>query len=125
MDPDMVRQQEEAEREARELARRKFAAITPPSAMAAKSRAGDEASVGRQDVTPSAVTAISSVARFFAGLGRFLALSLAGAILGSGLGAAAIHSLGLPPADAQTVILGAAAFFALICGISGLTVRRP
>ena len=108
MDPDLVRQQEEAEREAMRLAGRKQQE-TPPLTAAPLGRA-----------RPGRHTAHSPLWYF----GQFLSFGLAGAMLGGGLGIAAANYMQMPVEAAKLVIFGPAGFFAIACAFAPFFTRR-
>ena len=146
MDPDMVRQQEEAEREALMLmARQKFVpspgaagtgnpAAAPlyfetvgrlqpePAGLEAAASAGTAAGPAlaprdglRQD-RPLAAPARTAVwGNAFGRLGRFVSFGVAGAMLGGGLGIAAVNYFALPADAAKLAIFGPAGSMALLC----------
>jgi hypothetical protein len=126
MDPDMVRQQEEAEREA-----------SAPSAkmqtVAASSGPGVVKSpVYFENKPVHAVRPQVSGAKLrgepamdaFSRFGRFWSFGLAGGMLGGGLGIAAANYWQLSFEQAQLAIIGPAAVMALVCAIVSLFIRQ-
>jgi hypothetical protein len=124
MDPDLVRQQEEAEREAMRLAGQKPQTPTPfiaTSMLQASAAIGGEGfkPVLPGDAGPGAYynrqrQAPSPIGYF----GQFLSFALAGAMLGGGLGIAAANYMQLPLEAAKLAIYGPAGFFALACAFA-------
>jgi hypothetical protein len=106
MDPDLVRQQEEAERESMRLAGRKQE--TPAPGLAGAIAIQERATPPSQPRS-GRYTARSPLWYF----GRFLSFALAGAMLGGGLGIAAANYMQLPVEAAKLVIFGPAGFFAI------------
>jgi hypothetical protein len=153
MDPDLVRQQEEAEREAMRLAGWK--PRMPPAAAAATLQAiAASVAEGLPPITPAdAGTALyhtrqagqhseeQSAAPALRGaigeqprqytahsalwyLNQFLSFGLAGAILGGGLGIAAADYMHLSAEAAKLVIFGPAGFFAIACALGSFFTGR-
>jgi hypothetical protein len=149
MDPDMVRQQEEAEREALMLmARQKFVpspgaagtgnpAAAPlyfetmpagrlqpePAGPATGTAAGPALALrdGLRQDRPLAVPARTAVwGKVFERLGRFVSFGVAGAMLGGGLGIAAVNYFELPSDAAKVAVFGPAASMALLCALLSL-----
>jgi hypothetical protein len=124
MDPDLVRQQEEAEREAMRLAGRKPETPSPliaPSMLRASAVSGAQSSkpILPGDAGPAPYysrprQAPSPIGYF----GQFLSFALAGAMLGGGLGIAAANYMQLPVEAAKLAIYGPAGFFALTCALA-------
>ena len=103
----MVRQQEEAEREAIALQRGKRQAAIP---LASRPGAGSTENISTSAVGMKPVGYATAA-------GRFVSYGLAGAILGFALGSAAASFWALPKANAELSMFGAAAIMALLCGI--------
>ncbi len=136
MDPDMVRQQAEAEREALALLRKKPAAAFIPHAIppdtaqdlaALNAAAALKVQAALPQEEPPAPQAApvprregSSVAAQF---GRFLSFGLAGAMLGGGLGIFAANYMHLPADLAKLAIFGPAAFFAGVCAVASFFTK--
>jgi hypothetical protein len=163
MDPDLVRQQEEAEREALRLAGGKpgipapLAAAAALQAIAARSTQGSNPNFSPDAGPPSYHTQYAgprsqSSAPGLAGpigageratpdvrpqAGRntarsalwyfsdFLYFSLAGAMLGGGLGIAAANYIQLPAEATKLVIFGPAGFLALACALVSFFTGKP
>jgi hypothetical protein len=134
MDPDLVRQQEEAEREAMRLAGRKPrtpAPLTVPAALqaiaASSTRnlagANGEAERATPDVQPQAGRNTARSALWY--FSDFLYFGLAGAMLGGGLGVAAANYSQLPAEAAKLVIFGPAGFLALACALASFFTGKP
>jgi hypothetical protein len=130
MDPDLVRQQEEAEREAMRLAGQK--PQTPPplaspsiQAFAASSMHGAKPLLP-EDSGPAPYRGQPRPGRSPLGyLSNFLSFALAGAMLGGGLGIAAANYMQLPAEVAKLAIFGPAGFFALACAFASFfTAKR-
>lgn len=127
MDPDLVRQQEEAEREAMGLAP-KSASVASLAAQqrnvtgisniasaysgAYEAQSSSSASVGAQHAPDVS---------FVGALGRFFSYGLAGAMFGSGVGIAAKNLMDLSAHNAQMAFIGAASCFALLGAIFSQT----
>lgn len=127
MDPDLVRQQEEAERELALNAALKRANEAAAAAMAARQmQTARQIPVEEQLRTSASAdgtrTASDASPRFdfFPGLGRFVSFAVAGAILGIGLGNAAASLLALPFDHAGTTILVTAGATAVLCAMASL-----
>jgi hypothetical protein len=130
MDPDLVRQQEEAERES--LAPPPKKPIPPANLYVV--RAGEEVIEAKskptisseppltQDPTPSTWT--SAAALGVTAIMRFVQFSLAGGILGGVLGAAVANYFELAAQAAQFAIFGPAGFMALLCGLTSLRTQK-
>jgi hypothetical protein len=148
MDPDLVRQQEEAEREA--LA--KLAKIHPaqtPGGTKQEPVIAPFAPVYFN--TPAAQDAVSGVAMaaetpavaweketiatphhkvlrgepIYVRFARFVCYGFAGGMLGGSLGVAAFNYWSLPAERASLAILGPTAAIALVCAFASLLVRSP
>jgi hypothetical protein len=118
MDPDLVRQQEEAEREAMRLAGRKPktpAPLTPAAFPGPEQRAAPHV-----QPQPGRYTARSPL-RYFS---KFLSFGLAGAMLGGALGIAAANYIQLPAEAAELVIFGPAGFFAIVCAAASFFIGK-
>ncbi len=154
MDPDMVRQQAEAEREALALLQAKPARPTPPvtepvlraSEAVAQSpvrvplqaTALKQASAG-PNASPDArlprfeAAAVDSAVQLqpprqhsVAGrFGRFISYGLAGGMLGGGLGIVAVNYFDLPAELAKLAIFGPAGFFSIVCAIASFFTKAP
>ncbi len=128
MDPDMVRQQEEAEREALAALAKKKSQAAPPIVPQVEAEAHPAAPVEVAMIQPifaaTSATPVkhSLVVQLFSGIGRFLSFGAAGAILGIGAGNAFMTLWDLPAEQAQSVILGTVGGMALICSL--LSLRR-
>jgi hypothetical protein len=152
MDPDLVRQQEEAEREAMLLAGWKPG--MPPAATAALRAIAASVTEGSQPILPAdADTALhetrqagqrpdeQSASPALVGpigerpsrhtghsalwyLGQFLSFGLAGAMLGGGMGIAAANYMQLSAEAARLVIFGPAGFLAIACAFGSLFTGR-
>ncbi|MGO8955125.1 MAG: hypothetical protein ACLPWS_23255 [Rhodomicrobium sp.] len=148
MDPDMVRQQEEAEREALALLLRKpagdgrkiAAAVPQPVANAggqalvremgaapprpAGGSGAPPSPVGLAPATSLDVPLRQSEARkrfsALASLGRFISFGLAGAVLGGGLGIAAEIYFQLAGDQAKLAVFGTAGFLAAFSAFASL-----
>ncbi len=132
MDPDMVRQQAEAEREALALLRKKPADASIPQAIPAEA-AQDAGPVALEEAAalkpPAAVMpqagpaprrkSASAAVQF----GRFVSSGLAGAMLGGGLGMLAASYMQLPVDLAKLAIFGPAAVFAGVCAIASFFAK--
>ncbi len=141
MDPDIVRQQEEAEREAMQLAAKKApvsAQLTTNeifqamAAKAAKSFMTDHPAAGAAPPSSPLVRPLfnevpaASLAPFAAAesarhsmafvFGQFFAFGLAGAMLGGSLGIAAANYMQLSADAAKLAIFGSAGVLAAACG---------
>ena len=131
MDPDMVRQQEEAEREA--LARQKL----PLNVFADALVPG----VAAQAVAESAMAVEAAPAPAlaphmephpqereprpaFSGFGKFLGFGFGGAMLGGGLGLAAAFYFDLSAEQAKLAVAGAAAFMGMLSAMMSLFAGR-
>jgi hypothetical protein len=121
MDPDMVRQQEEAERESLLLKAPKQAPLPPLKSEAAAAIVDDLRS---NIAAPAAARKPSGAILFLAGLGRFVQAAVAGAILGGGAGILAVNMLGLASDEAQIPIFGPALAVALVCGVISASKAR-
>ncbi len=148
MDPDLVREQAEAEREALALLRKKPAGPAPANAASIPYAILADAV---QDAAPPpheepaaipAMTALQAPAAALpdaqppepqaapaprrgglsvaARLGRFISFGLAGAMLGGGLGIVAVNYMQLPADLAKLAIFGPAAVLAGACAIASL-----
>jgi hypothetical protein len=124
MDPDLVRQQEEAEREATRLAGRKpqmpppLASASIPQAFAASAMQGAKSMLPDNN-GPASYRGQPQPGRSPLGyLSDFLSFALAGAMLGGGLGIAAANYMQLPAEVAKLAIFGPAGFFALACAFA-------
>jgi len=126
MDPDLVRQQEEAEREALAQAGQKAPAPPLPMRQPAFTSEAAGSSGGYTSVTFNGVGAVQgnamarSHAPFFVTFGRFISYGVAGAMLGGGLGIAAMNYFHLPMQHAQIALFGPAGLLAAICAIASL-----
>ncbi len=136
MDPDMVRQQAEAEREALALLGKKPAAAfiphaIPPDAAQEPAALNAAAALKVQAVLPKEEPPApqagparrregSSVAAQF---GRFISFGLAGAMLGGGLGIFAANYMQLPEDWMKLAIFGPAAFFAGVCAAASFFTK--
>jgi hypothetical protein len=134
MDPDMVRQQEEAEREALGLSP-KAAPVSlplPPVGQAVVQHPPQVASptfLIQQESGPAPLQSrapeqqVSLPRR----MGRFVSFMFAGAMLGCGIGIVFARLLDLPPDDAKLAIFGVAGVVAIVCGaaswIGGMSVE--
>jgi hypothetical protein len=134
MDPDLVRQQEEAEREAMGLAARKpgtpaGAAIAALQAIAASATL-DSMPMLSKDAGVAPAPALAPGPRRSAGrplfwyFSEFLSFGLAGTMLGGGLGVAAANYMQLPIEAAKLAIFGSAGFFALACAFASFFTGR-
>jgi hypothetical protein len=124
MDPDLVRQQEEAEREAMRLAGQKsqtpppLASISIPQAFAASAMQGAK-SILPENHGPAPYRGQPQPGRSPLGyFAQFLSFALAGAMLGGSLGIAAANYMQLPVEAAKLAIFGPAGFFALACAFA-------
>jgi hypothetical protein len=130
MDPDLVRQQEEAERGAMRLAGRKPGSPAPLAAAAVHTQqAGPHSQEhssarGRVGAIGAGEWAAAQVQpRPKQGTGRsalwyfsdFMSFGLAGAMLGGALGTVAANYIQLSAGTAELVIFGPAGFFAIVC----------
>jgi hypothetical protein len=133
MDPDLVRQQEEAEREAMTLARKP--GTTPAAALAALQAIAATAMQdskpifsGEAGVAPALAGTTSprrSTGRpLFWYFSEFLSFGLAGTMLGGAFGVAAAEYMQLPAEAAKLAIFGSAGFFALACAFASLFTGR-
>jgi hypothetical protein len=133
MDPDLVRQQEEAERESLAPPPKK----PIPLANLYVVRASEEAIEAieakpeptissepplTQDPTPSTWT--SAAALGVTAIMRFVQFSLAGGILGGVLGAAVANYFELAAQAAQIAIFAPAGFMALLCGWTSFRTQK-
>ncbi len=145
MDPDMVRQQAEAEREALALLQAKPAipatAKTAPVWRAVEAAAQDTAPVPLQAAAPKHAPAAPAavladghapalqVARrrrsVAVRFGQFISYGLAGAVLGGGLGIVAANYFEFPAELAKLAIFGPAGFFAAVCAIASIFTKAP
>jgi hypothetical protein len=154
MDPDLVRQQQEAEREALAFLRAKLvnpapgkAAPLPMTAAAAALQPVIEASAIELHAAAPSLPAPSleppAAPRmlpkkepeikqqpgrehsFAEHFGRFISFGLAGAMLGGGLGIVAANYLQLPADLAQLAIFGPAGFFAAVCAFASFFAKTP
>ncbi len=132
MDPDMVRQQEEAEREANGLATKEadneavkfaFALETPlalgvePQPSAPKKKAPHP---NRRALPPMGSGRLPQARirhGLLHGVARFFAYALAGAMLGVIIGNVANAYLSLAPDRSATVVFSSAACFTLVCAL--------
>lgn len=111
MDPDLVRQQEEAEREALRAAQKRASEIksaVPANTAQMSSNPGPvkeavQIFAAADDTRSSAHASLGY--DFLSGFGRFVSFAVAGAMLGIGLGNAATALLALPFHQAGTTIL--------------------
>lgn len=117
MDPDLVRQQEEAEREALALQRKKQ--LTAASASVSPLTQPDM----HAPISPSDQNEPTANGFAYA-FTRFISYGFAGAIIGLAAGNAAVSLLVLPQQSARAAVLGATAFFALLCGVYSQTKPR-
>ena len=154
MDPDMVRQQEEAEREALALllrkpleAGRKIAATIPqPGANAGGQALFREVGAGSPHPAGKSEASLSSVGlavatsleppaplpqpiprkrnTALASLGRFISFGLAGAVLGGGLGIAAEIYLQLLGDQAKLAVFGTAGFVAALSAFASFLTNN-
>ncbi len=145
MDPDLVRQQEEAEREALAQSAKVHAAKNQ-SAPRPADQAAPFAPVFSRTLKPNSFDATESVlagplARekaaapppvfgldkepAIARLGRFMSYGVAGGMLGGGLGIAAQNYWRVPMEQANQVIFGPAGALALFCAFASLFVTAP
>jgi hypothetical protein len=144
MDPDLVRQQEEAEREAMRLAGGKRGTPAPFSGAALhritasaephqqagthsemQSSAPGQGAAGRtapHRQPQAGRNATRSALWYFS---DFMSFGLAGAMLGGGLGVAAANYMQLSAEAAKLVIFGPAGFFALACALASLFTAKP
>jgi hypothetical protein len=126
MDPDMVRQQEEAEREALGLVRKKPAAASAASmaqrspATAAENSAERQYRAQERGSNPETVSQFPPREGFVAVFRRFISFGIVGAVLGIGLGAAAVNLLALPFDRAGAVVFVTAGLMAGLCAIASL-----
>ncbi|MGO9545084.1 MAG: hypothetical protein ACLPPF_09850 [Rhodomicrobium sp.] len=147
MDPDMVRQQEEAEREALMLLaqKRNVAAFNarPVQAPAGAGHPAEPASfetvlpaqnepaavfgevrVPYEELRAGPAPAKAKKRKFWApllaGVGRFISTGVAGAMLGGGIGIVAANYLNFPAGLAKLVIFGGAGSVAAICAVASL-----
>ncbi len=124
MDPDLVRQQEEAERES--LQGFQHAPLVPPvppfrsaatTAVVEELRSSLGVEAVRVSERPESLRSAPSIApSLVTVLGRFFQAAIAGAILGGGMGILAVWMLGLAPETAQIAIFTSALILALACG---------
>ncbi len=145
MDPDMVRQQAEAEREALALLQAKPAGSAParhepvsramtaaaalkgaPAGLAPPSYTDalrlEAAAPPSQHTEPQPTPKKRSIAGHF---GRFISFGLAGAMLGGGLGIVAVNYFELPAELARLAIFGPAGFFCAVCAIASFFTKTP
>lgn len=154
MDPDLVRQQQEAEREALAFLRAKLvnpapakAASLPKTAAAAALQPMLELSAietftaapaslapGLQPPAPpralpkneSEIKRQPRRGHSFAGhSGRFISFGLAGAMLGGGVGMVAANYLQLPADPARLAIFAPAGLFSAVCAFASFFAKTP
>ncbi len=125
MDPDLVRQQEEAEREALAQAGQKAPAPPLPMRQPALASGASDSPKVRGSAAFDRVGAVHGKPRasrsdepFFITLGRLMSYGVAGAMLGGGLGIAAMNYFNLPMQHAQVALFGPAGLFAATCAIA-------
>jgi hypothetical protein len=145
MDPDMVRQQEEAEREALALLAKKVPGAAgnslpgsaPPHAplffgnnnavqhlgLAEASSATAAPPAGKPALPPLLAAGMDDSA--FARLGRFMSFGLAGGMLGGGAGIMAANYWQLPMEQANLAIFGPAGALAMFCATASFFAGRP
>jgi hypothetical protein len=140
MDPDMVRQQEEAEREALALLAKKKAgpasadAVSIPYAVVADAvqeamPAYREKLAAFEDVAVPMLEPQAEPERGRGGLsvalriGRAISFGVAGAMLGGGLGIAATGYFELPEDWAKLAIFGPAVLFAGVCAVASFYTK--
>jgi hypothetical protein len=131
MDPDLVRQQEEAEREA-------LAALAKKTSTAAGKGVADSAPgfaplffnhdnaippLGKSALPPWQAAGMADSG--FARLGRFMSFGLAGGMLGGSAGIMAANYWQLPMEQANLAIFGPAGALAMFCATASLFVGRP
>jgi hypothetical protein len=129
MDPDLVRQQEEAEREALAALAKKT------SAGAGKGVAGsappfaplffNNSNSGPHHSRAGAAALPPWHDSGFARLGRFMSFGLAGGMLGGGAGIMAANYWQLPMEQVNLAIFGPAGALAMFCATASLFVGRP
>jgi hypothetical protein len=122
MDPDMVRQQAEAEREALALLQKK-----PAPAAILRATSPEAAPAAVLEAEPSALR-LEQVSqrtgyRTAVQIGRAIAFGLAGAMLGGGLGILAANYMQLPAGLAKLAIYGPAALLASVCAIASVYTK--
>lgn len=145
MDPDMVRQQAEAEREALAALAKKpagpasaSAASIPRVSLADASHGG--ASAPYKEIAGTAPQAPGAVlveplymqaepvhrrggASVAARIGRFVSFGVAGAMLGGGLGIFAVNYLGLARDWTKLAVYGPAALLAVVCAFASFYTK--
>ncbi|MGA7328564.1 MAG: hypothetical protein WBX25_29760 [Rhodomicrobium sp.] len=132
MDPDLVRQQEEAEREALAKAGQRPPAPMPIRQPGFPSRGAAVSPKAHASAAFDSVKAVHGKPRVavsdephFVTFGRFMSYGVAGAMLGGGLGIAAMNYFHLPMQHAQVALFGPAGLFAAICAIASFFTARP
>ncbi|HZV19961.1 MAG TPA: hypothetical protein VE986_00275 [Hyphomicrobiales bacterium] len=111
MDPDLVREQQEAEREALAQRKKQMAAAPPYSSLQTPAEEGAAfAKAEPQSRKPAGFASLT---------GRFLSYAAAGAILGLAVGNAVESFWNL-----NMVVFGTTAVMATLCGVYGLISRQ-
>ncbi len=122
MDPDLVRQQAEAEREALALLRKK-PAPTPVS----RAAVSEAAPAVLPEADPRAAQLEQAAQRTgyntAVQIGRALLYGVAGAMLGGGFGILATNYMQLPAGLAKLAVYGPAALLAVACAIAAFSTK--